>query len=93
MDRKIKIISGSIAVIALLMAGYFNFEIENIKYENAGHLISGNPNNPSSARKGKMMIDGNSYEFNFGGTEAGDRAAQQDASQRVFHFLSKLKNE
>ena len=72
---------------------HFNFEVENIKYENAGHLISGNPNNPSSIRNGKMMIDGNSYNFDFGGTEDGDMAAQKDTSMRVFRFLSRLKNE
>ena len=72
---------------------HFNFEVENIQYENAGHLISGNPNNPSSIRNGKMMIDGKSYDFDFGGTEDGDMAAQKDASTRVFRFLSKLKNE
>ena len=71
----------------------YNFEVENIKYENAGHLISGNPNNPSSIRTGKMMIDGRSYHFDFGGTAAGDMAAQKDATTRVFRFLSKLKNE
>ena len=58
---------------------HFNFEVENIQYENAGHLISGNPNNPSSIRNGKMMIDGKSYDFDFGGTEDGDMAAQKDA--------------
>ncbi|MEM7372455.1 MAG: acyl-CoA thioester hydrolase/BAAT C-terminal domain-containing protein [Bacteroidota bacterium] len=68
----------------------FEFEIENIQYEHAGHLISGNPNNPSSMRQGNMMIDGNSYDFNFGGTEEGDMAAQKDASRRIFQFLSKL---
>jgi pimeloyl-ACP methyl ester carboxylesterase len=72
---------------------HFNLEVENIKYENAGHLISGNPNTPSSIRTGKMMIDGRSYNFDFGGTAAGDMAAQKDASTRVFRFLSKFKNE
>ena len=76
-----------------LKISHFNFDVENIKYENAGHLISGNPNNPSSVRTGKMTIDGRSYNFDFGGTAAGDMAAQKDASTRVFRFLSKLKNE
>ncbi len=70
--------------------GPFNVDVENIKYENAGHLISGNPNNPSSMRYGQMMIDGKSYHFSFGGTEAGDMAAQKDALKRVFLFLSSL---
>jgi dienelactone hydrolase len=71
----------------------FHFAFENIKYKNAGHLISSNPNNPSSIRHGKMAIGGKSYEFNFGGTEAGDLEAQKDAAQRVFKFLSRLENE
>lgn len=71
----------------------FNFEFENIKYENAGHLISGNPNNPATNRQGNMMIDGRNYAFDFGGTEEGDRAAQKDASERVFYFLSKLQDD
>jgi dienelactone hydrolase len=71
----------------------FHFDFENIKYENAGHLISSNPNNPSSNRQGKMDIGGKSYDFNFGGTETGDMVAQKDAAQRVFKFLSKLEND
>ena len=71
----------------------FRFVFENIKYENAGHLVSGNPNNPSSIRQGKMVIGGKSYDYNFGGTETGDMEAQKDAAQRVFNFLSKLDND
>jgi uncharacterized protein len=71
----------------------FTFEFENIKYENAGHLISGNPNNSSSTRKGKLEIDGKRYDFNFGGTPDGDMAAQKDAAARVFRFLSKMEND
>lgn len=71
----------------------FNFEFENIKYGNAGHLISSNPNNPSLMRQGKMEIEGKSYDFNFGGTESGDMEAQKDAAQRVFKFLSKLEKD
>ena len=69
-----------------------NFAVENIQYENAGHLVSGNPNFAATMRSGKMMINGRSYDFGFGGTAAGDMAAQKDASKRVFRFLSKLKN-
>ncbi len=71
----------------------FHFDFENIKYENAGHLISSNPNNPSSIRQGKMDIGGKSYDFNFGGTESGDMEAQKDAAKRVLKFLSKLEND
>lgn len=71
----------------------FNFIFENIQYENAGHLISGNPNFASTTRYGKMTIDGKNYDYGFGGTVDGDIAAQKDASKRVFEFLSKLRNE
>ena len=80
-------------IVRRLKNNAFKFEFEHIKYENAGHLISGNPNNPSTMRQGTMVINGKTYQFNFGGTAAGDRTAQQDASKRVFNFLSKLKNE
>ncbi|UII19571.1 acyl-CoA thioester hydrolase/BAAT C-terminal domain-containing protein [Fulvivirga ligni] len=70
-----------------------SFDIENVQYENAGHLISSNPNNPSSMRQGEMMIDGKSYNFRFGGNEGGDMKAQKDAYQRVFKFLSKLEKK
>lgn len=68
----------------------FNFEVGNIQYENTGHLISGNPNFPAPVRYGKMNIGGKDFQYGFGGTENGDRAAQQDASQRIFEYLSKL---
>lgn len=76
-----------------LKESHFNFDFENIQYENAGHLISGNPHISPSIRSGTMMIDGHDYHFYFGGTEEGDRAAQQSASASVFHFLSKFENE
>lgn len=71
----------------------FQFDFENIQYKNAGHLISSNPNHPSTMRQGKMQIEGKSYAFNFGGTEKGDMEAQKDAAQRIFKFLSKLEND
>jgi len=71
----------------------FKFEVEHIKYKNAGHLISGNPNFPATMRYGKMMIDGKEYAYAFGGTEEGDGAAQKDASKQVFAYLSKMKDE
>ncbi|MEL6191326.1 MAG: acyl-CoA thioester hydrolase/BAAT C-terminal domain-containing protein [Bacteroidota bacterium] len=71
----------------------FGFSFENIQYEHAGHLISANPDFPPTTRQGKLMIDGKSYDYNFGGTVDGDMAAQKDATMRVFDFLSKLRNE
>ena len=71
----------------------FDFSFDNIQYEDAGHLISGNPDFPPTMRQGKLMIDGKRYEYNFGGTVEGDMNAQKDASKRVFDFLSKMRNE
>lgn len=73
--------------------GSFNFKVENVKYEKAGHQISGNANNSTSIRHGKMMIEGKEYKFSFGGTGQGDLAAQKDARRRVFQFLSKLDDK
>ena len=73
-----------------LMERQFTSKLDNIKYANAGHLVSGNPNNVSSTRNGQLMIDGELYYFYFGGTADGDRAAQIDAASRVFQFLSEL---
>lgn len=71
----------------------FAFEVKNTQYEDAGHLISGNPNYLNTTRYGKMEIDGRSYEYGFGGSAEGDMAAQQDAFQRVFKFVSRLRQE
>ncbi len=71
----------------------FGFTFDHVQYEDAGHMISGNPKQPSSQRQGKMEIDGKSYAYNFGGSPKGDYAAQQDASKRVFRFLSRLSYE
>lgn len=76
-----------------LMHHSFAFEVENIQYENSGHLISGNPNNLETTRYREMMIDGRSYVYGFGGTADGDMTAKQDAARRVFDFLSKVNNE
>ena len=76
---------------ARLKNSSFKYEIQNIQYKNAGHLISGNPNYAPSNRQGEMWIDGTSYRFNYGGTTTGDQAAQKDATKRVLQFLSMLK--
>ena len=71
----------------------FKFKVDNIKYENAGHLISGNPNYPPKIRQGNMIIDGKQYQFNFGGTEEGDVKAQKDAFKRVFKYLNQFNDD
>jgi len=68
----------------------FNYDFKNIQYENAGHLISGNPHSPSNQRTGQMPINGKTYEFQYGGTAEGDQQAQLDARGKVFEFVSSL---
>lgn len=71
----------------------FNYAFQNIKYENAGHLISGKPGANSDFRTGKMNINGKDYEFEFGGTNEGDMHARHDAKIRVMEFLEKIQNQ
>ena len=68
----------------------FKNSFQNIKYEKAGHLISSNPEINSDFRTGKITINGKDYEFEFGGTNEGDKKAKQDAKIKVVEFLEKL---
>ena len=45
----------------------FKYTFKNVQYENAGHLISNNPEQNSNVRIGKISIDGKDYEYQFGG--------------------------
>lgn len=71
----------------------FKYNFKNIKYENAGHSISNNPEQLSNVSIGKTNIDGKDYEYEFGGTNEGDFKAKKDAYLQVFKFLSNLKND
>jgi dienelactone hydrolase len=75
-----------------LQVNNFSFSIQNIQYENAGHLISRNPENDSDTeeRKGSMKLNGKKYSFDFGGTQEGDNQAKKDAKTQVFAFLERL---
>ncbi len=68
----------------------FKYSFQNIKYEKAGHLISSNPESNSDSRTGKINIDGKDYEFEYGGTNEGDKKAKQDAKIRLLDFIEKL---
>lgn len=70
----------------------FKYDYKNMKYENAGHLISGNPDQSSGIRTKNITIDGKDYEYESGGTDNGDFMAKKDAYKQVFNFLSNLKN-
>ncbi|MCH2197389.1 MAG: palmitoyl-CoA hydrolase [Flavobacteriales bacterium] len=71
----------------------FKFDLENIQFQNAGHLISGNPNSPSTQRQGTMTINGKQHTFEFGGTEAGDLKAQKKSAAKVLELLTKMRYE
>lgn len=68
----------------------FKFAFHNIQFENAGHMISRNPDSDIdvSVRIGQMNIKGNAYEFNFGGTMEGDNKAKKQARAKLFEFLT-----
>ncbi len=68
----------------------FKHPFQSIKYENAGHLISSNPEMTSDIRTGKMNIDGKDYEYEFGGTKEGDDKAKKDAAIRLMAFIEKI---
>tara|TARA_R110002049_G_scaffold47596_3_gene137271 strand:+ start:839 stop:1771 length:933 start_codon:yes stop_codon:yes gene_type:complete len=68
----------------------FKHSFQNIKYDNAGHLISNNPDDNSSSRNGRIHIDGKDYEYEFGGNDDGDFKAKQDAKMKLIEFLKEL---
>ena len=68
----------------------FKHSFQNIKYENAGHLISNNPEGNSNFRTGTINIDGKDYEYEFGGTNEGDFKAKKDAKIKLIEFIEKI---
>lgn len=68
----------------------FKNAFQNIKYEKAGHLISSNPESNSEYRTGNFNINGQDYEFEYGGTNDGDNKAKQDAKIKVMEFIEKI---
>lgn len=68
----------------------FEHSFQNIKYDNAGHLISNNPDDDSSYRTGRINIDGKDYEYEFGGNDDGDFKAKQDAKVKLMEFIEKI---
>lgn len=68
----------------------FGYTFQNIQYDDAGHLISGNPDFLATKRTGTMLIEGKEYKFNYGGTAKGDQQAQIDARKKVFEFIASI---
>ena len=65
----------------------FKYALKNIQYENAGHLISGNPEQKTGLRTGKINLGGREFEYEFGGTDGGDYKAKKDAKIKLMEFL------
>lgn len=68
----------------------FQHPLLNIKYEEAGHLISSHPEINSEIRTGIININGKDYEYENGGTTEGDKKAKQDAKIQVIEFIGNL---
>ncbi|NPD45858.1 palmitoyl-CoA hydrolase [Lentimicrobium sp. S6] len=70
----------------------FKYPFYNIQYENAGHLISRNPDSDTdvSTRIGQMNIKGKNYDFEYGGSMDGDNQAKKLARLKLFEFLATL---
>lgn len=77
-------------IVKRLKKSNFNYNFKNIKYENAGHLISNNPEQSSDIRIGKININGKSYKYEFGGTKDGDFKAKKDAKIKLMEFIGNI---
>ncbi len=88
-------------IMKRLKESNFRFKYENIKYENAGHSVMSQklrsmtdfPFNllRVTEDKGQMKIDDKIYEFEYGGTPAGNLAGQVDSREKIMEFVNKLK--
>jgi dienelactone hydrolase len=70
-----------------LVDNAFSYEFINLKYDNSGHSISGNPDDNRSYGPAYLRINGQDYEYDFGGDAEGDFAAKQDARKQLMKFL------
>ena len=73
-----------------LKAYEFKHSFQNIKYENAGHLITNKPEESSNKRTGIINISGKDYEYEFGGTNDGDLKAKKKAKIKLLEFIEKI---
>lgn len=65
----------------------FAFTCLNLKYDNSGHSISGNPDDNTAYGPGYVRIGDQDYEYAFGGDAEGDFKAKQDARNQLMEFL------
>ncbi|MEL7194926.1 MAG: acyl-CoA thioester hydrolase/BAAT C-terminal domain-containing protein [Bacteroidota bacterium] len=76
-----------------LAANDFPHDLENIQFEDAGHLISRSVETVGNGRVGQMNIGGESYVFEYGGTIQGDKSAIMQSWNKVFTFIQKVEGE
>lgn len=68
----------------------FEYSCINLKYDQAGHSISTNPDNKSSHNTGTITINGKDYTYEFGGNPNGIYSAKQDARNQLMRFLRNI---
>lgn len=77
-------------IVKRLEENGFKHAIQHLKYENAGHAISGNPDDKSGPGTRTLTIDGKAYEYETGGNADGNYRAKQDARIKLMEFLKKI---
>lgn len=80
-------------ITSRLEESQFEFSCQNVTYENAGHTIMAQYHKAITETKGQMKIGDKMYEFDYGGTAAGNLAAQVDSRKRVKEFVDKQAGE
>ncbi|MET1259584.1 acyl-CoA thioester hydrolase/BAAT C-terminal domain-containing protein [Flagellimonas sp. DF-77] len=68
----------------------FAHDFQNHQYGNAGHMISGNPDDPSHFADRSMELEGETFSYKVGGTAEGDFKAKQQAREKLMLFLKQL---
>jgi len=76
-----------------LRAQGFQYEFDNVQYENAGHLISRDISMVSQGRIGQMEVDGKIYEFEYGGTIEGDKSAIIQSQEKILSFIQSYESQ
>ena len=76
-----------------LATNNFPHDVENIQFEDAGHLISRSVETVANGRVGQMNIGGKSYAFEYGGTIQGDKSAIMQSWNKIFAFIQEREGE
>ena len=69
----------------------FKYPFQNLKYNNAGHSISNNPDDLSSDQTRTIILDGKDYLYELGGSLDGNFRAKQDARNLLMEFLENIE--